>query len=270
MELLADGLHFTEGPGGARRRGCPRLGDPHGHDRAGRARRDGDARRDDGWRAERRRARARRHRCYVCDNGGFTWTELPDGLVVPGAALARGGNQPPTTGGSTRPSISRPAPCGWSTRSATDMGCGARTTSSSTPTAASGSPTAASAATATSTTAASTTRRPTAAEIREVVYPIMMANGVGLSPDGGRVYVAETGTARVWSWGIGGPGTVVQAKRTGHPRRRAADHAHALPAARLVRRRGQREPLPGDAQPSRDHGRLARGRDRRGRGRCRR
>jgi gluconolactonase len=48
-------------------------------------------------------------------------------------------------------------------------------------------------------------------EIREVVYPLDSPNGVGLSPDGARVYVAETWTGRVWWWAIAGPGRVTPA-----------------------------------------------------------
>jgi gluconolactonase len=42
--------------------------------------------------------------------------------------------------------------------------------------------------------------------IREVAFPLDHPNGVGLSPDGGRVYVAETMTGRVWYWDIESPG----------------------------------------------------------------
>ncbi len=45
-------------------------------------------------------------------------------------------------------------------------------------------------------------------EIREVVYPLDSPNGVGLSPDGSRVFVAETFTGRVWWWAIAEPGVV--------------------------------------------------------------
>jgi gluconolactonase len=48
-------------------------------------------------------------------------------------------------------------------------------------------------------------------EIREVVYPLDSPNGVGISPDGRRVYVAETWTGRVWWWQIAEPGRVVPA-----------------------------------------------------------
>jgi gluconolactonase len=33
-------------------------------------------------------------------------------------------------------------------------------------------------------------------------------NGIGLSPDGARVYVAETHTGRLWGWDVDGPGQV--------------------------------------------------------------
>lgn len=43
-------------------------------------------------------------------------------------------------------------------------------------------------------------------EIRELVYGLDHPNGVGLSPDGGRLYIVETTTGRVWWWDIDGPG----------------------------------------------------------------
>ena len=42
--------------------------------------------------------------------------------------------------------------------------------------------------------------------IRELVFPISRPNGIGLSPDGKTLYVAETETARVWAWDLKGPG----------------------------------------------------------------
>jgi len=45
-------------------------------------------------------------------------------------------------------------------------------------------------------------------EIREVVFPLDSPNGVGLSPDGCRVYAAETFTGRVWWWEIAEPGVI--------------------------------------------------------------
>jgi gluconolactonase len=42
--------------------------------------------------------------------------------------------------------------------------------------------------------------------IKEVVFPLDAPNGVGLSPDGTKLYVAETFTGRVWMWDVVGPG----------------------------------------------------------------
>jgi gluconolactonase len=44
--------------------------------------------------------------------------------------------------------------------------------------------------------------------IRETIFPLDAPNGVGLSPDGTRIYVAETYTACVWWWELSGPGEV--------------------------------------------------------------
>ena len=42
--------------------------------------------------------------------------------------------------------------------------------------------------------------------IREIIFPIHKPNGVGLSPDGMTLYVAETETARLWAWELKEPG----------------------------------------------------------------
>ena len=42
--------------------------------------------------------------------------------------------------------------------------------------------------------------------VRELVFPIHKPNGVGLSPDGRTLYVAETESARLWAWDIKAPG----------------------------------------------------------------
>jgi gluconolactonase len=46
--------------------------------------------------------------------------------------------------------------------------------------------------------------------IREVVFPMITPNGVGLSPDGKTLYASETETGRLWAWPILGPGEVVK------------------------------------------------------------
>lgn len=50
--------------------------------------------------------------------------------------------------------------------------------------------------------------------IEEVLGPIDGPNGIGLSPDGRRLYVAETPTARLRSWEIASPGKVDTAGMT--------------------------------------------------------
>jgi gluconolactonase len=46
--------------------------------------------------------------------------------------------------------------------------------------------------------------------IKRVVFPLMTSNGVGLSPDGRTVYVAETQTARLWAFDVTGPGEIAR------------------------------------------------------------
>ena len=42
--------------------------------------------------------------------------------------------------------------------------------------------------------------------IKEVIFPLEAPNGVGLSPNGDELYVAETPTGRLWAWPLAGPG----------------------------------------------------------------
>jgi gluconolactonase len=51
---------------------------------------------------------------------------------------------------------------------------------------------------------------PDGSSIREVVYPLDAPNGIGLSPDGTKLYVAETHTGRLWAWDVTGPGEVAR------------------------------------------------------------
>ena len=46
--------------------------------------------------------------------------------------------------------------------------------------------------------------------IREIVFPIFTPNGIGLSPDGKTLYVAETETARLWAFGLEAPGEILR------------------------------------------------------------
>ena len=42
----------------------------------------------------------------------------------------------------------------------------------------------------------------------EAAFPMITANGVGLSPQGDRLYVAETQTGRLWAFELSGPGEI--------------------------------------------------------------
>ncbi|MEM1435480.1 MAG: SMP-30/gluconolactonase/LRE family protein [Pseudomonadota bacterium] len=44
--------------------------------------------------------------------------------------------------------------------------------------------------------------------IREVIFPMVGPNGVGLSPDGTELYVAETQTGRLWAYALEEPGVL--------------------------------------------------------------
>jgi gluconolactonase len=50
---------------------------------------------------------------------------------------------------------------------------------------------------------------PDGTSITQPVHGLLGANGVGLSPDGGTVYVAESYTGRLLAWEVTGPGEVV-------------------------------------------------------------
>jgi gluconolactonase len=46
--------------------------------------------------------------------------------------------------------------------------------------------------------------------IRRAAHPVLMPNGIGLSPDGRTLYVAETETSRLWSYQVEEPGVLEQ------------------------------------------------------------
>lgn len=56
--------------------------------------------------------------------------------------------------------------------------------------------------------------QPDGSSITEVVHPLDAPNGVGLSPAGDRLYVAETHTGRVWSWPLAGSGRLAESDGT--------------------------------------------------------
>ena len=50
--------------------------------------------------------------------------------------------------------------------------------------------------------------QPDGSGIIEAAFPLLSPNGVGLSPDGSCVYVAETLTGRIWEWELHKPGHI--------------------------------------------------------------
>lgn len=52
---------------------------------------------------------------------------------------------------------------------------------------------------------------PNGEPLRRIAFPLLGPNGVGLSPDGDAVYVAETHTGRLWAWNLRAPGVVAPA-----------------------------------------------------------
>jgi gluconolactonase len=52
---------------------------------------------------------------------------------------------------------------------------------------------------------------PDGSTVLQKAFPLLGPNGVGLSPDGRRVYVAETHTGRLWAWDLDGPGEILPA-----------------------------------------------------------
>jgi gluconolactonase len=51
--------------------------------------------------------------------------------------------------------------------------------------------------------------------ITEVAFPLTGPNGIGLSPDGTRLYVAETHTSRIWWWDVEAPGVLAHSTAPG-------------------------------------------------------
>jgi gluconolactonase len=55
--------------------------------------------------------------------------------------------------------------------------------------------------------------------VREVLFPMWQPNGVGLSPDGKTLYVAESATCRLWAWPVTAPGEVARTGEATVPHR---------------------------------------------------
>lgn len=53
--------------------------------------------------------------------------------------------------------------------------------------------------------------------VTEVLYPLVSPNGVGLSPDGSKLYAADTYTGRLFVWPLSGPGQIENYAGKHHP-----------------------------------------------------
>jgi gluconolactonase len=58
--------------------------------------------------------------------------------------------------------------------------------------------------------------QPDGSAISEVVFPLEAPNGVGLSPDGDQLYVAETIRGRLWRFPLAGPGRLGEVNVVAH------------------------------------------------------
>jgi gluconolactonase len=139
--------------------------------------------------------------CYVCNNGGFKWQEEP-GMLRPigqsdhyvGGSIQRvdlkTGGVTTLYGGASGHMLKGPNDIVFDAAGGfwfTDMGKTRERTLDR---------------------ACVYYGRPDGSELKEVIFPMIGANGIGLSPDGSRLYVAETITARLWEFEIAGLGAI--------------------------------------------------------------
>ena len=138
--------------------------------------------------------------CYVCNNGGFTWHDLPDGTSRPGlqADDYKGGSIQRVHLQSGKVNILYGHCAGQPLKGPNDIvfdesggfwftDLGKRRTRDMDH-------------------GGVYYALPDGTSIREVVYPLNTPNGIGLSPDGRRLYVAETGPGRLWAFDLERPG----------------------------------------------------------------
>ena len=58
--------------------------------------------------------------------------------------------------------------------------------------------------------------QPDGSVVEEVIYPLTTPNGIGLSPDGAELYVAETVPGRLWGFAVAGPGRLAPVSKGPH------------------------------------------------------
>lgn len=66
--------------------------------------------------------------------------------------------------------------------------------------------------------------------ISEAIYPLLTPNGIGLSPDEARLYVAETHTGRLWAFDLEAPGVI---RRRRYPSPNGGELVAGLPGYQL-------------------------------------
>ena len=93
--------------------------------------------------------------------------------------------------------------------------------------------------------------------IREVVFPMFTPNGIGLSPDGRVLYVAETETARLWAFDLVRPGEIAKHPFPSPHGGRIVTGLAGYNPFELACRRCGRQHLRGDAGQRRNHGGVA-------------
>ncbi len=97
---------------------------------------------------------------------------------------------------------------------------------------------------------------PDGSSIREMVFPLETPNGIALSPDQSRVYVAETLTGRVYYWDLEGPGQI-RPNPLSPNQGTLAGGSPRSPASRLDGGRRRRQRLCRDDHQRRHHRHLA-------------
>ena len=142
---------------------------------------------------------------YVCNNGGFAWrTEM--NMLRPGRRARRLYRRPYRARRSAAPARS---PC--CTTAAAPTSCSARTTSCSTTQGGFYFTDLGKARARDRDWGGVYYALADGSKIVEVAHPVLTPNGIGLSPDGTVLYVAETETARLWAFDIVAPGVVKKA-----------------------------------------------------------
>ncbi len=89
--------------------------------------------------------------------------------------------------------------------------------------------------------------------IKEIAFPLITPNGIGLSPDGKTLYAVETEAARLWSWPVLAPGELAQGTLAHSSWRQAGERCRWISAFRFAGPRQRRAYLRGHLDQWRHH-----------------